>query len=53
MVLYISTDYQLLSIVYLDQLLGSCNTQTSYHDTVIYELSQKYAPFPLPPSYVT
>ena len=32
MVLYILTGYQVLSIVYLDQLSGARHTHISYHD---------------------
>ena len=32
MVLYILTGYQVLGIVYLDQLSGAHHTQISYHD---------------------
>ena len=35
MVLYISTDYQVLGIVYLDQLKGACHTNISYHNIYI------------------
>ena len=32
MVLYISTSYRVLGIVYLDQLKGAHHTHISYHD---------------------
>ena len=35
MVLYISTGYWGLGIVYLDQLNGACHTHISYHDILI------------------
>ena len=35
MVLYILTGYQVLSIVYLDQLLGTHHAHISYKDTEI------------------
>ena len=34
MVLYLSTGYRLLGVVYLDQLQGARHTHTSYHDTL-------------------
>ena len=33
MVLHILTGYGVLRIVYLDQLLGTCHTYISHHDT--------------------
>ena len=44
MVLYISTGYLMLGIVYLDQLKGAHHTHISYHDNGILK---KTNPLPL------